>query len=118
MTTRLIYHICRENEWVVAEGSGIYAGSSQDHSDGFIHFSSGSQIVGSANKHRAGQDNLILLEVDEYKLGPSLKWEVSRNNEEFPHLYGELPVAAVTRSFKLKLDLNGKHLFPEDWGLT
>ena len=118
MATKFIYHICQENEWVVAKGSGIYKGSSQDQSDGFIHFSSASQIVGSANKHRAGQDNLILLEVDEYKLGPSLKWEVSRNNEEFPHLYGELPVAAVTRSFKLKLNLDGKHLFPEAWRLT
>ena len=118
MVNRLIYHICQENEWVVAKRSGIYTGSSQDQSDGFIHFSSVSQIVESANKHRAGQDNLILLEVDEYKLGPLLKWEVSRNNEEFPHLYGELPVAAVNRSFKLKLNLDGKHLFPEDWGLT
>ena len=116
MVNRLIYHICRENEWVVAKRSGIYTGSSQDQSDGFIHFSSGSQIVGSANKHRAGQDNLILVEVDTQKLSSSLKWELSRNDEKFPHLYDDLPLSAVTRCFKLKLNKDGVHVFPNDWG--
>jgi uncharacterized protein (DUF952 family) len=116
MATKLIYHICQENEWGAAQVAGIYSGSSQDQKDGFIHFSSGSQIVRSAAKHRAGQDNLILLEVDGDKLGPSLKWEISRNNEEFPHLYGKVPVIAVSRSFKLKLNIDGKHIFPDDWG--
>jgi uncharacterized protein (DUF952 family) len=118
MATKFIYHICQENEWDAAKISGIYTGSSQDQKDGFIHFSSGLQIVQSAAKHRAGQDNLILLEVDEHKLGPSLHWELSRNDEKFPHLYGKLPVAAVTRSFKLKLNINGTHTFPGNWGFV
>ena len=118
MTTKLIYHICQENEWDTARVSGSYTGSSQDHKDGFIHFSSGAQIIESARKHRAGQDNLILLEVDGDKLGPSLQWELSRNGEKFPHLYGKLPVETVTRSFKLKLNIGGNHAFPGDWGFV
>ena len=118
MATTLIYHICQETEWNVAKISGIYTGSSQDQKDGFIHFSSGSQIVGSAAKHRAGQDNLILLEVDEQKLGPSLQWELSSNDEKFPHLYGELPIVTVIRSFKLKLNPDGTHSFPGDRNLA
>jgi len=31
----------------------------------------------------------------------------------FPHLYGDLPVAAVIRTFELNLDLDGRHIFPE-----
>ena len=117
MTTQLIYHVCEAEEWFLAKISGIYSGSSQDQKDGFIHFSSGLQVIGSVEKHRAGQDNLILLEVDAQKLGSALKWELSRNDEKFPHLYGDLPVAAVTRSFALTLNPNGTHLFPKDWDL-
>ncbi len=113
-----VYHICQSDEWAVAEIGGTYFGSSQDQEDGFIHFSSASQVIDSAAKHRAGQDNLILLEVDPDKLGSALKWEVSRNGVEFPHLYGDLPITAVARSFRLKIDLDGSHLFPENWGLS
>ena len=118
MTTQLIYHVCEAEEWFLAKISGIYSGSSQDQKDGFIHFSSGLQVIGSVAKHRAGQDNLILLEVDAQKLGSALKWELSRNDEKFPHLYGDLPVAAVTRSFALTLNSSGTHLFPKDLNLS
>ena len=55
MTTELIYHMCRREEWLEAEKVGAYLGSSQDQADGFIHFSNSTQIVESAAKHRAGQ---------------------------------------------------------------
>jgi uncharacterized protein (DUF952 family) len=117
MTTRLIYHICLAEEWNSAKLSGRYSGSSQDKMDGFIHFSSGQQVIESAEKHRFGQDNLILLEVNSQKLGINLKWELSRNSEKFPHLYGDLPVIAVIRSFDLKLNASGTHMFPKNWDL-
>ncbi len=112
-----IYHICRADEWADAQTSGSYGGSSQDQADGFVHFSGGDMIVESAAKHRAGQDDLVLLEVDQAKLGPALKWEASRNAVLFPHLYGALPVSAVLRTFDLSLDGEDVHVFPEDWGL-
>ena len=112
-----IYHICRADEWALAQASGSYGGSSQDQADGFIHFSGGAQVIESAAKHRAGQDGLMLLEVDQAALGEALKWEPSRNDMLFPHLYGALPVAAVLRTFELQLDADGLHIFPKDWGL-
>ena len=118
MTARLIYHVCKIEEWGAAQVSGTYKGSSQDQKDGFIHFSSGSQVVESVAKHRAGQENLIIIEVDADKLGRSLKWELSRDSEKFPHLYEDLPIDAVIRSFKLELDKNGIHVFPNDWDLS
>ena len=111
------YHICRVDEWAAVQARGSYSGSSQDQADGFIHFSSGAQVIESAAKHRAGQDGLILLEVDQAPLGAALKWELSRNDVLFPHLYGDLPVAAVLRTYPLELDGNGRHVFPQDWGL-
>lgn len=110
----MIYHICREDEWSDAVKQGIYTGSSQDKSDGFIHFSTGEQIRGSAAKHRAGQDGLVLLTVEAEMLGAALKWESSRDGALFPHLYGPLPLDAVIRTDRLPLGPNGQHRFP-DW---
>lgn len=117
MTKALIYHMCREDEWIKAQASGIYKGSSQDIDDGFIHFSTAKLIVESAAKHRFGQDNLVLLEVNSEDLGDKLKWEQSRNNIAFPHLYDALEINCVIRHHNLKLGPDGTHLFPEHWNL-
>lgn len=107
-----IYHMCRAEEWAKAELAGTYLGSSQDQADGFIHFSTAAQVRESAAKHRAGQDGLILLSVDPGALGDSLKWELSRGGQLFPHLYGALPLDAVIRTDPLPLG-DGMHVFPE-----
>jgi uncharacterized protein (DUF952 family) len=107
-----IYHICRRQEWEAARASGRYLGSSQDKADGFIHFSDTGQVKGSAAKHRAGQAGLVLLAVDEARLGAALKWEASRGGALFPHLYGPLPVEAVISVHDLPLGADGLHVFP------
>ena len=107
-----IYHICRREEWEAARAAGRYSGSSQDKADGFIHCSGADQVKASAAKHRAGQTGLVLLAVDEAKLGPALKWEASRGGALFPHLYGPLPVEAVLSVHDLPLDAEGLHVFP------
>ncbi len=116
MSTKLIYHMCRRDEWLAAEGAGHYPGSSQDRADGFIHFSTAEQIVESAARHRSGQTGLVLLAVDPEALGAALKWEESRGGALFPHLYGALPVTAVRRVDDLPLGADGRHVFPTDLG--
>ncbi len=114
----LIFHMCRAEEWQRTEAAGEYNGSSQDQSDGFIHFSTGEQLRESAAKHRAGQTGLVLLSVDPGKLPEgALKWEPSRGGQLFPHLYGALPIEAAVRVDPLPLDDNGLHDFPDDLGI-
>jgi uncharacterized protein (DUF952 family) len=108
----VIHHMCREEEWAAAKLSGSYPGSSQDAADGFIHFSTASQIVESAARHRAGQTGLVLLSVPTSLLGDALRWEPSRGGELFPHLYGPLPVDAVMAVDPLPLGPDGRHVFP------
>jgi uncharacterized protein (DUF952 family) len=115
MKSEAIYHICRRDEWETAERQGLYPGSSQDRADGFIHFSARDQIEESAAKHRAGQDDLVLVAVDPQRLGSALRWEESRGGRLFPHLYGPLPLVAVTGTWPLMLDAEGRHRFPEDY---
>ncbi len=112
-----IYHMCTRAEWQAAEADGSYQGSSQDAADGFIHFSARDQVAVSAAKHRAGQDGLVLLSVDAGVLGDVLRWEESRGGALFPHLYGTLPVAAVTSVDDLPLGPDGRHVFPPDMDL-
>ena len=112
MGTGTIYHICRREEWERAAAMGSYAGSSQDASDGYIHFSTAAQVKASAAKHRAGQDGLVLLAVDTAGLGDALRWEQARGGQLFPHLYTALPTSAVRRVDSLPLGVDGRHVFP------
>jgi uncharacterized protein (DUF952 family) len=50
--------------------------------------------------------------VDAAKLGDKLKWEPSRGGALFPHLYGELDLAAVSRAEPLPLGPDGTHKLP------
>jgi len=92
---------------------GAYRGSADDARDGFIHFSTASQLPETARKHFVGQRGLFLVEVDGNLLGPALRWERSRNDELFPHLYGELDLAAVISVHNLHTRSDGFHDIPE-----
>lgn len=87
-------------------------GAPVDLADGFIHFSTASQLVETAAKHFAGQTDLLLIAVDAGQLGPALTWEPSRGGDLFPHLYGPLDLSAVLRVEPLALGLDGRHNFP------
>jgi len=109
----MIYHMCHAEEWAAAVAAGVYRGSSQDRADGFMHFSTATQIVESARRHRAGQDGLLLLAVDAARFGDRLKWEPSRGGDLFPHLYGPLDPAESASAVALPLGPDGLHVFPE-----
>jgi uncharacterized protein (DUF952 family) len=108
-----IYKICTRSEWRAAERNGRYGGSGLDRRDGFIHFSTAVQAGETAAKHFAGQIDLMLVAVDAGALGPALKWERSRGGDLFPHLYGELPLAAVRWAKPLDDEVAGQRAFPE-----
>ena len=110
----MIYKICSQKAWQTAVEAGRFDGAEIDLQDGFIHFSAAHQVRETARKHFAGQDNLVLVEVNEEVLGEQLKWEVSRGGDQFPHLYGHLNVAAATSVSDLPLDNDGTHVFPTD----
>ena len=109
----MIYKICSAAEWSHAEHSGIFRGSAVDQRDGYIHFSTAEQVAETAQRHFAGQRDLVLVGVDPIALGAALKWEPSRGGALFPHLHGELALAAVRRVEPLPLDASGRHVFPQ-----
>ena len=108
----LIFKIFRRAEWDAFRNAGETAGAPVDLSDGFIHFSTAEQLVGTAAKHFMRESDLVLVAVDPAPLGPALKWEPSREGALFPHLYRPLRLGDVVWDKSLPLGATG-HIFPE-----
>ena len=107
----LIFKIFRAPEWAELRAAGETAGAPVDVADGYVHFSTATQAAETAAKHFAGEDGLFLLALEAEPLGDDLKWEVSRGEQLFPHLYRKLKLSDVAWAQPLPLD-NGVHQFP------
>jgi uncharacterized protein (DUF952 family) len=107
----LIYKILSADAWRAALAHGRFDGAGVDLADGYIHFSTAAQVEETAEKHFAGQDDLLLVAVEEGKLGDKLVYEVSRGGALFPHLYAPLPTAAVAFAAPLRRLPDGAHDF-------
>src|SRR4029079_15161203 len=59
-----IYKICGQSAWREAESSGGFRGSEADARDGFIHFSTATQVAETAARHFANERDLVLVAVD------------------------------------------------------
>ena len=93
--TEIAYKIVDAAEWRAAVAEGRYEGAPVDLADGYIHFSTGAQVRETAARHFAGQDDLLLIAIDDARLGAALRYEPSRGGALFPHLYAPLPLSAV-----------------------
>ena len=111
MTTH-IYRIVPAPIWQAAEAAGSFGGTEHDLRDGFIHFSTAAQVAETAARHYAGLADLLLVRVSGAALGDALRWEPSRGGALFPHLYGALPLSAVTSVAPFPLGEDGVHVLP------
>jgi len=107
----LIYKLVPARDWHEAEAAGLFTGSPVDRRDGFIHFSTAEQVRETAARHFAGIGGLVIVAVGTE--GLVLRWEPSRGGALFPHLYGNLPMGAVSWTRPLELGADGRHVFPD-----
>jgi uncharacterized protein (DUF952 family) len=110
MSLAPIFKIVHAGEW--ARSRDTYDGSEKDRADGFLHFSTAEQLVGTLTHYYADADDLLLVAVDADALGDKLKYEPSRDGALFPHLYGVLPRAAVRWVKPIGRDARGAFLLP------
>jgi uncharacterized protein (DUF952 family) len=89
------FKILTATQWAQFEADGVFRGAPVDVADGYIHLSTQDQVQGTLDKHFAGQDGLVIAEVDLAPLQSLIKWEVSRGGALFPHIYGDLPMTAI-----------------------
>jgi uncharacterized protein (DUF952 family) len=108
-----IYKIALTDDWAAAEAAGTFDGSSHDKQDGFIHFSTAPQLAETLRLYYAGAENVLLVAVDDAQLGNALKWEhAPSRGEDFPHLYGVLPLSAVLWAEPLARGADGLFVLP------
>lgn len=111
----LIYHIAYPADWSAAQRDGEYLTSTRGRTlaeEGFVHASTAGQVAGVANAVYAGEDDLIVLVIDEEKVGPEVVYEtVPGMTEPFPHVYGPLSADAVVGTRPLTRDADGHFVF-------
>ncbi|MFJ6613803.1 DUF952 domain-containing protein [Streptomyces sp. NPDC091289] len=101
-----LLHLAEAPLWEAARGTGTYEMSTRGRTlqeEGFIHLSLPHQLPGVARMlygdgNGDGDDDrdLVVLVVDPGRLADPVRYEAMKpGGEEFPHLYGPLPVGAV-----------------------
>ncbi|MGA7325641.1 MAG: DUF952 domain-containing protein [Rhodomicrobium sp.] len=143
MSVKPIYKLVTRAEWEAVQAEGVYRGSHHDKRDGYIHFSTATQLAETARKYFCGVPDLLLLVVDVEALESSpsscpsplgekglpnslsprgegwgegvrlLRWEASRGGDLFPHLYADLPLIAVRSAVAIPLDADGTPIIPQ-----
>lgn len=95
----VLVHLCAAEEWSSARARGEVRPESLG-SVGFIHLSTPDQVHLPANRLYRGRDDLVMLHIDAARLDSPVRWEPGVPTDPqsmlFPHLYGPLPVSAVT----------------------
>ncbi|MEU0134249.1 DUF952 domain-containing protein [Streptomyces sp. NPDC006296] len=99
MTEQLL-HLTEEPLWEAARTAGTYEWSTRGRTlreEGFIHCSLPHQLPAVAKAvYGSGTEGLVVLVIDTGRLTAPVRYEaVEPGGEEFPHLYGPLPVSAV-----------------------
>lgn len=108
----VIYKIMTAAAWRDFKQSGVFEGAAIDIADGYIHFSTVTQVKETAAKHFAGQTDLMIVTAETDTLGDDIRWEMSRGGSEFPHLYRAWQLSEVTGQFALPWD-GDAHQFPD-----
>ena len=111
----MILHIATRADWDAACAAGRYRPTSVDR-EGFIHCSTSTQVVGTADRYFRGRNDLVLLCIDEARVAGDLRYEPPavisgsadrRAGELFPHLYGGLDCRLVASARAIPLGDDG-----------
>ncbi len=112
----IIYHITSKSEWNTARPIGEYR-PINFAKEGFIHCSFKDQVMKVANSYYWNSNDLVLLKISTDLVTARVVEENSEGSEEnFPHLYGALPVNAVIAFADIAKDPAGNFVFPSQLG--
>jgi uncharacterized protein (DUF952 family) len=111
------FHVTEAAAWRKAKAAGQYRMSTRGvtlEDQGFIHCSLGHQLRGVAELIYADADDLVVLVIDSERLPVPVRFEAPEPGApEYPHIYGALPVDAVTSVNAVSRDEAGRLVLPE-----
>jgi len=108
----VIFHVTTARHWAEAQAAGDYRVSTRGKTlddVGFIHGSFGHQYprIG-ALIFRNSSEPLVVLVINPERLGvPIVVEDTTGAGEEFPHIYGPLPIEAVVDVLNARIDAAG-----------
>jgi len=112
-----IYHILDCNDWETAKKNNTYHPVSLEN-EGFIHCSRTDQLQKVANSFYKGQTNLIIIRIEEDKVGPKVvhepPLEAPMSGVLFPHIYGDLNIDSVDKEIEFPCNEDGTFQLPEE----
>jgi uncharacterized protein (DUF952 family) len=113
-----LVHITEAATWAAAQADGEYRMSTRGvtlDQQGFIHCSLRHQLRPVAEHLYGDADgDLVVLVIDAGRLGVPVRFEAPEPGaEEFPHIYGPLPVGAVVDVLPVGREVSGRLVLPE-----
>ncbi|MEM7250685.1 MAG: DUF952 domain-containing protein [Pseudomonadota bacterium] len=113
MSQAPIFHIAARADFETMMRDGYYAPVSFDD-EGFIHCSYAEQVCDVANARFQGQVDLVLIAIDRALLAcPVVDEDLYGHGSLFPHIYGPLPIEAVTAIHDFAALADGRFVLPE-----
>lgn len=95
-------HLTSLARWEAAQDSGALAAPSLA-TEGFLHCAFADQVGGVIERHWRGAGEIMALTLDPQLLAGRLHVERSAGSgQDYPHLYGELPLAAVLSAQRMR----------------
>jgi uncharacterized protein (DUF952 family) len=107
-----IYKVVTRAVLDAARAAGEFPRAPIDLKDGFIHFSTASQLSETLRLYFAGQSDLAVIAVRTADLGEGLRWEPSRAGALFPHHYGTLGASAIGQTAIVSVSADGSVTLP------
>ncbi|HUA40073.1 MAG TPA: DUF952 domain-containing protein [Streptosporangiaceae bacterium] len=111
-----LFHLTDRATWLAAVQAGEYRMSTRGvtlDEEGFIHCSRRHQLRAVAELLYRDADDLVVLVIDSDKVPVPIRDEVvGPGGEVFPHIYGALPVGAVTEVIAVGRDSEGRLTLP------
>ncbi len=85
----ILYKVLNKNDLNILNNNDFFYGTNQDKIDGYIHLSKWTQVKNTVSKHFKKDDKIFLLKIY-IRNTKKIKFEKSRNDMFFPHLYDKL----------------------------
>ena len=95
ISAQRIYIVSTPASWRVVQERGELRTPAFE-TEGFIHAATAEQVPDVLARHFAGQEDLLLLEIDPLAIADFLRYELSpASGDTYPHIYAPVPVSAV-----------------------
>lgn len=93
---QLLHHLLTADEWTRARKLGAIVPGSPA-TEPFVHCSTAAQVRETVRRRYPSASGLLVADIAVSRLTHEVRWEGSGGHGVFPHVYGPIPLVAITR---------------------